>query len=180
MEVDLAGLEGRGQRLGVHPGQHQDAPVGGVLDDRGHEPVGAVRDRGRCHGPDGRHATACGTSRTGRPGRGHRGLHVGDRVDPPVEDRGGEDRIGAAIADRGDEVGRAGGATRRDDRHADPVGDGPQELGVEAGARAVAVDGGDQQFAGAQVHDPLGPGDRVEVGRLAAALHDDLPGGLGA
>ena len=95
-----------------------------------------------------------------------------------MEDRRRQHRIGAAVADRRDEVGRAGGATRRDDRHPDPVADGAKQLGVEAGARAVAVDRGDQQLAGAQVDDPLGPGDRVEVGRLASALDDDLPGGL--
>ena len=55
------------------------------------------------------------------------------------------------------------------------VGDRPQQLRVEAGAGPVAVDGGDEQLAGAEVDDPLGPGDRVEIGRLAAALDDDLP-----
>jgi hypothetical protein len=50
-------------------------------------------------------------------GRRHRRLDVGDGVDPAVEDRGGEDRVGAAVADRGHEVVRAGGAARGDDRH---------------------------------------------------------------
>ena len=43
------------------------------------------------------------------------------RVDPAMEDRGGEDRVGAAVADRGHEVGRAGGAARRDDRDTRPA-----------------------------------------------------------
>ena len=85
---------------------------------RGHEAVGAE--------PDGSTASSGRRSCDGlrhepdrQAGRGHRGLDVGDRVDPAVEDRGGEHGIGAAVADRGDEVVRAGGPTRGDDRHAD-------------------------------------------------------------
>ena len=53
--------------------------------------------------------------------------------------------------------------------------DRPEQRGVEAGAGPVAVDRGDQQLAGAELDGALGPGDRVETGRLAAALDDDLP-----
>ena len=51
-------------------------------------------------------------------------------------------------------------------------------VGVEAGARPVAVDRGHEQLAGAEVDRPLRPGDGVEAGRLAATLDDDLPGGV--
>ena len=74
------------------------------------------------------------------------------------------------------EVGRARGAARRDDGHGHPVGDRPQQRGVVAGLGPVAVDRGDEQLAGAEVDDPLGPGDGVEARGLAAALDDDLPG----
>ena len=59
-------VERRGEGLGVHVGEHQDPAVGGVLDDAGHEAVGAEADRRRV-GCASRHATASGTSRTGSP-----------------------------------------------------------------------------------------------------------------
>ena len=119
VEVDLAGRERRGERLGVHPGDHQDAAVGARP---GRPPGRGRRRRSATAGAatdDARHATACGTSRTGRPAAAIAALTSAIGVDPAVEDRGGEDRVGAAVADRGDEVGRTGGATGRDDRHAD-------------------------------------------------------------
>ncbi len=42
---------------------------------------------------------------------------------------------------------------------------------------AVAVDRGDEQLAGAELHDLLRPGDGIEARGLASALDDDLPGG---
>src|SRR5436190_4530579 len=94
-----------------------------------------------------------------------------------MEDRGGQDGVGAAVADRGDEVVRTGGAARRDDGNADSLGDRPEQLGVVAGAGAVSVDRGHEQLARAELDEPLGPRDGVEAGPLATALHDDLPPG---
>ena len=92
-----------------------------------------------------------------------------------MEDRGGEDRIRAAVPDRPDEVLGAGRATGRDDRHVDPRRDRPQERRIEAFAGPVAVDRGHQELAGAQVDGPVHPGQDIEPGPLAAALDDDLP-----
>src|SRR4249919_2762597 len=64
--MDIAGRDRRGQRLGVHVGDHQHAPVGAVLDHGRHEAVRAEADGWR-RPPARRHATACGASRTGRP-----------------------------------------------------------------------------------------------------------------
>ena len=177
VEMDLAGRERGRERLGVHPGEHQHAPSATSWTTAGTRPSGAERGPSRDRRRDRRHATACRDEPDRQPGGGHRGLDVGDRVDPAMEDRGGEDRVGAAVADRGHEVGRTGGAAGRDDRHADPRRDRAQQRGVEAGAGPVAVDRGHQQLAGAELDGALGPGDGVEPGRLAAALDDDLPGG---
>ena len=59
----------------------------------------------------------------------------------------------------------------------DQVGDRAQERRVEARLGPVAVDRGHEQLAGTQRRDALGPAQRVKAGRLAAALHDDLPAG---
>ena len=45
--MDVAGLDGGGQGFGVHPGEHEHAAVGGILDDGGHEAVGAEAHLGR-------------------------------------------------------------------------------------------------------------------------------------
>ena len=42
-EPGAPGLEGAAEGLGVHPGEHEDGPVGGVLDDGAHQPVGGCR-----------------------------------------------------------------------------------------------------------------------------------------
>src|SRR5688572_13598217 len=63
MEVHFAGGHRRLERLGVHPRDHQDASVGGILDHRGHEAVGAKTDVRSRHDVPGGHATA----RTGSP-----------------------------------------------------------------------------------------------------------------
>ena len=64
VEVDLAGLERRRERLGVHPGEHQDPAVGGVLDDRRRQAVGTEPHGGQVRR---RHAAAPDATRTGRP-----------------------------------------------------------------------------------------------------------------
>ena len=73
VEMDLAGRDGRGQRLGVHLGDHQHAAVGDVLDDGRHEPVrrrtltsGDRRAPASCDGLPGR-AGRAGRPRPSRP-----------------------------------------------------------------------------------------------------------------
>src|SRR6185369_6598647 len=67
MEMDDTGLVGDPPRLLVHPREHQDATVRGILDDRRHE---AVRSPARLavgarHGTG--HAATSGTRRTASP-----------------------------------------------------------------------------------------------------------------
>ena len=65
------------------------------------------------------------------------------------------------------------------------LADGRGEFAVEAGAGAVGVHGGEQDFAGAAVLGFAGPLDDAAAGGLAAALDEDLRvahgiGGLGS
>jgi hypothetical protein len=54
--MHIAGRERRGKRLGIHPGQHEDSAVTGVLDDRRNE---AIRIEGELEvGALRRHAAA--------------------------------------------------------------------------------------------------------------------------
>ena len=93
-----------------------------------------------------------------------------------MEDRGGEDGVGAAVDDRGDEVGRTGRAAGGDDRHARRGRVMARSRSVsKPAAGPVAVDRGHEQLAGAELDGALRPVDGVEAGRLAAALDDDLP-----
>ena len=80
--------------------EHQDPAVGRVLDDRGDEAVRAeARPSGRSARASGRHATASRRpAGPDRPAAAIAALTVGDRVDPAMEDRGREHRVGAAVA----------------------------------------------------------------------------------
>ncbi len=65
--MDVARLERRAKGFGIHVRDHEDAAVGGVLDDDRREAI-----RPECHvrsrdGSLGVHAAASGTSLTGRP-----------------------------------------------------------------------------------------------------------------
>ena len=132
------GAERRRERLDVHPADHQHPTVGDVLDDAHDEAVAVPLERAgidpasRSRGP----GRASGLMRappcrwTGGPGArgGERGLDVADRDLAAVEDRRGEDGVGAAVDDRRDHVRGAGRAARGDDRHPDPRRDRAQEL----------------------------------------------------
>jgi hypothetical protein len=91
-------------------------------------------------------------------------------MDPPVEDRGGEHRVGATVAHRRDEVLRPGRSTRCDDGHRDAVRDGPKQVGVEPEAGPIPVNGGDEQFSRPQLYRARRPLDGIERRCLAAAL----------
>ena len=114
MEVGVARLDRRSKRLGVHPGQHEHSSVGPILDDRRDQAGRRERDVGEGQVVGGclrRSRDGLRHEADGESGRGHRGLHVGDRVDPPMEDRGRQDGVRAALDDRPDEVVRPGGPT---------------------------------------------------------------------
>ena len=130
-EPRLAGLARAPLGLGVHPGEHQHAAALGVLDDRRAEL--ALR---------GHQAASRGTPRVAQL--------VAERDEPGrvfVQDRGEERRLGDL--ERGGDVGGGAGAARGDHGHRDGVAELGEQLEVVAVARAVAVDRGDEQLAGA-------------------------------
>ena len=142
-EPRLAGLARAAQRLLVHPGEHQHAAVVGVLDDR------------RASDPD-------------RPsGLLQLALQLRQPLGPLVDDRGDQRRLGAGLERLGQVRGVAG-AARGDHGHGDRVGDGTGQDQVVAGARAVGVDRGEQDLAGAALDRLLRPRDRVETARRSA------------
>src|SRR4029079_12654487 len=81
-----------------------------------------------------------------------------------------------ALDDRPDEIIRPCSSAGRDDRDRHGVGDRAKQGRVEARLRPVALDRRHEQLPGALLRRAAGPRDGVESGRLAAALHDDLPG----
>ncbi len=62
----------------------------------------------------------------------------------------------------------------RDHRHRDRVGHGPGQIEVEAGFCPVAIHGSEQDFAGAKRHHLACIADRLDAGRLAATMGEDL------
>ena len=92
-----------------------------------------------------------------------------------MEDRGGEHGARMALADALDQMIERADAARGDDRHRDRVGNGARQRDIEAQAGAVAVHGGQQQFAGAERHDLARKVDGIDAGRLAAAMGEDFP-----
>ena len=168
MEVDVARRERRVERLAVHPGEHQHLAVRGVADDRRDEAVGAEADGVRVD-----HAA---TARTDSPAAAIAALT------PAIEcwrrwkidaARTASAPPSTTAATKSSGPGRA---ARRDDRDRHRV----------VIARSSAVSKPDcvpsrsievtSSSPGAELHGPRGPSDRVEAGRFAAALHDDLPG----
>src|SRR5262245_8449768 len=84
-------------------------------------------------------------------------LRLADRVLAEVEDRGGEHRVGARLETAG-QVRELADATRRDHRDRDGGRDRADEVGVIAGAGAVAVHARDEQLAGAELRHAPAPG----------------------
>src|SRR5690606_16769030 len=74
----------------------------------------------------------------------------------------------------GEVLGRAD-AAGGDDRDADRVAHRAGEAEVEAVARAVAIDAGEENFARARRFHALRPFDRIEAGGLAPAVGEHLP-----
>ena len=72
-------------------------------------------------GADGHAAAPAGAARTGSPAAAIAALTSAIETSRRWKIAGGEDGVGAALADRGHEVGRARGAARGDDRDAGPA-----------------------------------------------------------
>ena len=111
-------------------------------------------------------------------------LGLADGEGAEVEDRGSQHGAGVAVANSGHEIVERANAAGGDHRHRNGIGDSAGEGEVETGPGAVAVHGGDQQFAGAARNRADGELDGVEAGRLAAAMdvplgwffaHEDVP-----
>ena len=92
-----------------------------------------------------------------------------------MEDRGRQHRGGVAVADALDQMIESADAARGDHRHRHRVGDRAGERDVETGPGAVAVHRGEQDFAGAERHHLARIVDRIEPGRIAAAVGENLP-----
>src|SRR6516225_7280993 len=111
----------------------------------------------------------------GQAGTGHIALGVADAVLAEVEDRSREHRGGVAVADALDQVLERADAARGDHRHRHRIGDGAGERDVEPFPGAVAVHGGQQDFAGAERDHLARVIDGVEPGGIAAAVGEDFP-----
>src|SRR5262245_43710829 len=111
----------------------------------------------------------------GQAGTGHVPLRVGDAVLAEVKDRGREHRGGVAVADALDQVLQRADPARGDHRHRHRIGDGAGQRNVETLLGAVAVHGGEQDFAGAERDHLARVIDRIEPGGIAAAMGKDFP-----
>ena len=128
--------------------------------------LGTVRDAQRAarRRPD-RHAR-----------RGHRPLRLGDRVGAVVEDRGDQDRVGAALGDPLGEVLELADAAGGDHRDRHGVGDRARERQVVALLGAVAVHAGQQDLPRPALGRLPRPADGLAtLDALAAALDVDVP-----
>src|SRR6478672_6210706 len=106
-------------------------------------------------------------------GGGEGVLHLGDAEGAEVEDRGGEDGVGAGV-DGGRKVLDRARSAAGDDRDGDLGADQPDQLEVEAIGGAVGVHRVEQDLAGAEVGGTTGPLDGVESGALPPAVGSDL------
>ena len=115
------------------------------------------------------------SSRTLKPASAICVFRLADRVGAEMEDRGGEHRAGMAVANARDQMVEIADAAGCDDRNGDSVRDRPDERQIVAALGAVAVHGGDEQFAGAELRHLTGERDSVDAGGVAAAMREDFP-----
>src|SRR6185437_15025977 len=108
-------------------------------------------------------------------GGAHRRLRLCDRELAVVEDRRGENRVGAADRDAFDEMRKRPDAPRCNHRHLDGIDDLASQLEVEPLARAVAVHARQQDFAGAVPGYFAGPFDDIDAGGRSTAVDVHLP-----
>src|SRR5688500_14646312 len=100
-------------------------------------------------------------------------LRLADGVLAEVEDRGGQHGAGAAVGETFVQMFEGADTAAGDDRDGHGAPHRPEQLAVVAGLRAVTIQRREQDLAGAEADDLLGPGDGVEAGRLAAAVGVD-------
>src|SRR5690606_19718488 len=84
-------------------------------------------------------------------------------------------RVGTTLQHAIDQVLEVTDATRGDHRHRHRITDRPRERNVETILCAVTVHAGQQDFTRAVVRHAGGPLDRIDAGRLAAAVGEDFP-----
>src|ERR1043165_3298116 len=105
-------------------------------------------------------------------------LDLPDGKGREVEDGGGQHGRGVAFPYPFYEMVELAGAARRHDRDRNRVGHGPREREIEAVPRPVAIHRREEDFAGPEPRYLLGVGDRVQSGRLTAAVGEDFPAWL--
>src|ERR1700730_14621091 len=99
----------------------------------------------------------------GEARRRHKALGLADPEVAEVKDRGGEHRGGMPRANYSHEMIARGGAAGGAHGHAHGVGEGAGERQVIAPRGAVAIHGGEKNFAGAQRHPLAGVSDDVKA-----------------
>src|SRR5690242_6536828 len=92
-----------------------------------------------------------------------------------MKDRGGEHRARMAIAHAFHQVLKRADPARGHDRHTDAVRDGARERDVVALLGTVAIHRAEEDLTGAVRHHLLSESERVDPGRLATAMGEDLP-----
>ena len=97
-------------------------------------------------------------------------LDVSYRGYAVVEDAGCQSGVGESFFERGTEMIGGAGAAAGDHGNADRVDNRLGELQVEAATGAVAMNGGEQDLAGAEPGAPACPFDTLEVGSRASAM----------
>nr|GEU28313.1 hypothetical protein [Tanacetum cinerariifolium] len=155
----FAQLDRFGQRVAVHPGEHQHVVTAGLLGDDRHQAVFVPVDFFQ---PFGLEAVAWGSRH-----EFFRGFHV--------EDAGRQHGVRLAQLDAVGQILQAAHAARSNHGDADGVRDTAGQAQVEAGLGAVAVHAGEQDFAGAQLFHFDGPFDGVDAGGLAPAVGKHFP-----
>ncbi len=184
VEVDLARPQRCLDRLGVLPADHEHAPVRGILDDRRDEAVRAVAQDGRIERPNprverpvpgDRHQAASEVRRTGTPASAMAAFTAAMEW---------MSRWKIEAARTASAPPSVTAATMSAGEPAPPeamTGTPTRDLTARRRARSKppwvpsrSIDVSSTS-PGPELDRPLDPGQAIEAGRLAAALHDDLP-----
>src|SRR5438105_8971675 len=130
-------------------------------------------------GPGRRRSTESGRENSCRPDLYARLRHARfglcDGVLAVVENAGGEYRIGATLEHTGHQIVEPTHTAGGNHRHIHRVRYRARQREIEAGARAVAVHAGKEDFAGAQCGDFARPAHDIQPGRIASAVREHFP-----
>src|SRR5271155_5718327 len=102
-------------------------------------------------------------------------LRLAHRILAEVKDRGRKHGTGVAVADALDEMIEIADAAGGDHRHRHGVANSAGQRDIKTLPRAVAIHGGEQDFAGAKRNHLFGVGNGVDPGWIAAAVSENLP-----